>query len=216
MKRPRLVLGLLLAAALLAMLILQQPATRYIRLERTPALAAVFNDPATPTLERPAADVTLVLFTDYQCAVCKASNAALQKVLADDREIRVMYKDWPILGEVSMVAATAAIASGEQGGYPAFHDALMRAPGPLDEAGIYAAADRAGLDVNRLRAEMAADRDRIEALIARNRVQAWSLGLEGTPAFLAGPFLVRGGVDEGTLRSLIAAARTERGTDRSS
>lgn len=209
MKRPKTTLAIVVIAAVLATLALQVHGPPITRLKPTPVIAAILNDPLTPRFDPPDADVTLVVFTDYRCGVCKASNPAIQKVLKEDGRIRVLYKDWPIPGEASRIAARAAIAAHRQGKYPQFHDALMRVSGPLDEAAIEGAAVKAQIDLRRLRADLEAHHDEIDQILSRNAVQAFSLGLTGTPGFLVGPALVRGRLDKSGLEKLIAAARNE-------
>lgn len=209
LKRPKTTLAIVIIAALLATLVLQDHGPPITRLEPTSVIAAILNDPLTPRFDPPDADVTLVVFTDYRCAVCKASNPAIQKVLKEDGRVRVLYKDWPILGEASRIAARAAIAAHRQDKYPQFHDALMRVSGPLDEEAIAAAAAQAGVDRRRLRADLTAHNEEIDATLNRNAFQAFSLGLTGTPGFLVGPALVRGRLDESRLERLVAAARNE-------
>ena len=132
-----------------------------------------------------------------------------------DPKVRVIYRDWPIFGEASIAAAKVAIASKWQGKHAAVHDALMVTPRPLDEAAIKAAAIKAGADWPRLQADLKAHHGEIEALLARNNDQAESLGLQGTPAFIIGNYLVEGGMDLAGLRAAVAKvrARPVKGSD---
>lgn len=172
--------------------------------------AAILNDPATPTLGAENADVTVVMFFDYQCPVCRRVHPMLERVRKEDGRIRMVYKDWPIFAGVSITAAKVAIAAHWQGKYHAVHDALMRTPGKLDEGKIEAAAKRAGADWNRLRQDLKAHDGEIDALLGRTLIQARGLGFQGTPSFAIGPYLVAGGLDYAGFKSAIAKAREYR------
>ena len=106
------------------------------KLNSTPVVRAALDDPGSPAFARPGADVTLVVFTDYQCPICRATEPALDRALAEDPRVRVIYKDWPILGERSRTAARAALAAQRQGRYRELHAAMMRSRRPLDPAAI--------------------------------------------------------------------------------
>ena len=165
------------------------------------------DDPGSPRAGPADADVTVVIFTDYRCAICQATDPALERLLAKDPRVRVIFKDWPIRGPGSTIAAHAALASDRQGRYRAFHNALMASRGPLDPPRIDQIAAGAGLDVARLRADQAANAPAIDAQLRRHALQAFGLGLEGTPAYLVGAFLIQGGLDDGQLAAAVRRAR---------
>ena len=177
------------------------------KLGPTPVVRAVLDDPASPAFASPGADVTLVVFTDYQCPICRATEPALQRALAEDPRVRVIYKDWPILGERSRTAARAALAAQRQGKYRELHAAMMASRRPLDPAAIADLARGAGLDAPRLQADLVQYGPAIDAQLARHASQAWSLGLQGTPVYLVGPYLVKGRMSHSALRRAIARAR---------
>ena len=154
-------------------------------------------------------DVTVVEFFDYSCQYCKAMHPALARVLAGDRKVRLVYRDWPVLGPVSVSAARAAIAAKYQGRHDAFHAALFAAPGRLTEDGIRAAATRAKVDWARLERDRAAHGFEIDALIRETWEDAQRLGLQGTPVVLVGRHLLAGALTEQQLRDAIAQARAE-------
>jgi protein-disulfide isomerase len=120
-------------------------------------------------------------------------------IAAPDDDIRFVYKEWPILGPVSEVAARAALASREQGLYEAFHEALMTHP-QLTEEAIFKVAERVGLDEQRLKRDM-------EAPEIDDRALATALGITGTPAFVIGDRLVPGAVSLSDLKMLVKQAR---------
>jgi protein-disulfide isomerase len=147
--------------------------------------------------------VTIVLFSDYACPVCRAQHPGVHNVIAADRRVRIVYRDWPIFGAASARAARLAIASARQGRHAAFDDALMR--GRIDDAGLRAAADKAGLDWQRL--ETDADAPDIDALLTDTERLARGLQFAGTPVIVVGPYLVVGKISPGHLRDLIERTR---------
>lgn len=166
------------------------------------------DDPQTPAFGPPGADVVIVEFFDYRCGYCRQVVGPLAELLRSDGRLRVVYKELPILGPDSVVAARAALAAHRQGAYRPFHAALMTRRGAFDDAAIAALATELGLDVARLRADM--ERPEIAAQIDRNRALARDLGIRGTPAFVIGTELVPGAIDLATMRSLVAKAREQR------
>lgn len=152
----------------------------------------------------------MIVFNDYQCPACRASEPALLAAARSDGRVRIVYKEWPVFGPRSERAARVALAASYQGLYPAVHRALMRASA-FDEPALRAAVQQAGGDWTRLAADLRRRGGEIDAELARNRAQAFSLGLDGTPDYLVGPILVRGGLDErGFTRTLSAARQADR------
>lgn len=165
----------------------------------------IFNDPASPVAGNPNGDVTLVEFFDYQCGYCKSVVDRVAGTVAEDKNIRWVFKEFPILGPVSVYAARAALAAHRQGKYQEFHLALMRSRGRLDEKKVLRIAGATGLDVARLEADM--ESPEIGVMIERNMTLADALNVRGTPAFVIGDVVVPGAIDAATLNRLIAAAR---------
>lgn len=159
----------------------------------------------TPVGGNPNGDVTLVEFFDYRCAYCRRVVPSMQALLDEDRDLRVVFKDLPVLGPDSVRAARAALASRKQDGYVPFHFALMAAD-DLSIEGIRAAAAALGLDPDRLEADMASPE--VIAAIEANYALAEELGIEGTPAFVIGDQLIPGAVDKVRLEQLIREARS--------
>jgi len=168
----------------------------------------LYDDPEAPAAGNPAAGFAIVEFFDYRCPYCKQMHAPMRALLADDRDLKIVRKDIPILGPDSVVASRAALAARAQGRYPALHEELMEYRGNLDEAAVFRVARDAGLDVDRLRRDMEAPA--VAALIRRNMALAQALGIGGTPAFVVGETLVPGAIDAATLRKLVAEARAKR------
>jgi protein-disulfide isomerase len=167
--------------------------------------AELLRDPETPSTGNEQGDVTIVEFSDYQCPYCKKAHTAVKSVLAADGKVKLVYKDLPILGEASKVAAAAALASVRQGKHDAFHDALMANTARLDSDLIFKIAASVGLDVARLQKDM--DDPKIKDTIDRNMALAQELGVRGTPAFVIGKQFVPGAVDADALKAMISDAR---------
>jgi protein-disulfide isomerase len=168
----------------------------------------ILNDPAAPTGGNPAGDVTLVEFFDYNCPYCRRVAPTVTELEEADPDLRLVYKEFPILGPGSQFAARAALASRRQGKYVPFHNALMQATDQVTEATVMETAREVGLDTEQLRADM--QDPAIQEAIGRNLQLASALGITGTPSFIIGEEVVPGAVDLGTLQSLIAHARREK------
>ncbi|WP_435419056.1 DsbA family protein [Parerythrobacter aurantius] len=168
-------------------------------------LARAGQDLYTPfkgaVLGNPEGKHTLVKFTDYNCGYCRASAGEVQKLIAADPELKVIIREWPIF-DGSEVVASLALAATRQGKYGAFHQALFEG-GDTTEAGIAAAARKAGLDFERLKAD-AAD-PQIAYELGRNTQFAEELGFSGTPSWIAGGKAMEGALPAETLAEAIAA-----------
>ena len=167
---------------------------------------ALRSHPMSPVSGNPKGDVTLVEFFDYQCGYCKRSLKPVKDLLETDRQLRIVWKEFPILGPVSRFAARAAMASEKQGRYLEFHVAVMGSRGKLTEDRVMAIAGSVGLDVQRLRRDM--EDPAIEEYLDETIRLAQVLDIRGTPAFVIGDTLVPGAVDGVRLKELIAKARS--------
>lgn len=165
----------------------------------------IFNDPATPVGGNPNGDVNIVEFFDYRCPYCKQVLPALQTLLKEDHELRFVYKEFPVLGPASVVAARAALAAQRQGKYEAFHTAMMATKGQITEDTVYKVAGSLGLDIERLKQDMAAPE--IDRALKTNLALAEALNIRGTPGFIIGTKIVPGALDIDALKNMIAEAR---------
>ncbi|GIK96248.1 MAG: hypothetical protein BroJett029_04570 [Alphaproteobacteria bacterium] len=165
----------------------------------------IFRDPASPVGGNPEGDVTMVEFFDYNCPYCRRVAPVMLDVEAADPELRIVYKEFPILGPGSEFAARAALAAHRQDRYIAFHQALMRVAGKVGEDAVLTTAVELGLDVDRLKADM--EDPEIQAAIDRNLVLAEALRINGTPGFVIGDEILRGAADFETLQGFIERAR---------
>jgi len=165
----------------------------------------LLHDPASPVSGNPAGDMTVVEFFDYRCGFCKKAAAAVTQLQQSDAGVRIVYKDFPILGDASELAAKAALASNLQGKHRVFHEALLAAKNDLTKEQIFHIARDAGLNVTRLEQDMA--REEWQRIIDQNRRLAKDLGINGTPAFIVGNDLVPGALDLKMLQDLVARGR---------
>jgi protein-disulfide isomerase len=164
------------------------------------------QDPGAPVGGNPNGDVTLVEFFDYACPYCRALAPQIHALLGEDKKLRMVFKEFPILSEASAFAARAALAAEKQGKYVDFHFALMDFHGKLTKDVVMRTATGAGLDVERLRTDM--NDPEIGATIDRDRKLAEALGINGTPSFVIGDTLVPGASDISYLKDLIQKARS--------
>jgi len=165
----------------------------------------LLNDPSSPVSGNLKGEITLVEFFDYRCGYCKRAADAVTQLQKEDTRVRVVYKDFPILGEPSELAAKAALASKAQGKHQAFHEALLASKGEMNKDSILSIASEVGLDTKRLEADMA--KPEWQTAIDRNRALAKDLGINGTPGFIVGNELVPGALDLKGLKDLIARVR---------
>ncbi len=168
---------------------------------------ALINDPTSPVAGNPGGDVTLVEFFDYHCGYCKRVLGDILVLLDDDADVRIVYKEFPILGPQSVTAARIALAAHRQDPdkYMAFHVALMASRARLNEDRALQMALELGFDVDGLKADM--NSDEIGRIIQDNIELARLLGINGTPSFVIGDQLIPGAVSLDTLKELIARAR---------
>jgi len=152
----------------------------------------------------PSGRIPVVQFFDYQCGYCKQVFPTIQK-LAAERDVRLIYKELPILGEASTVAARAAVAARRQDKYLELHARLMAHRGRLSEEAVMGIAKDAGLDARQLKADMA--RPEVAEAIQANLDLARELGIRGTPTLFVGHTLVPGAITDAQLQELVAAAR---------
>lgn len=167
--------------------------------------AELYSDPTSPIGGNPKGDVTIVEFFDYRCPYCKAIEPTLETLLKEDGKLRIVYKEFPILGPASVYATRVALAARHQDKYAAFHKRMMAQKGQIDDAVILETAAAAGLDVARIKAEMNAPD--IDHIIKADYALADAINVQGTPAFVIGDTLVPGVADIADLRKLIAQAR---------
>ena len=169
---------------------------------------ALLNDPASWVGGNPQGDITIVEFTDYRCGYCRKAFAEVEELVKSDGNIRFVLKEFPILGEESMISSRFAIAVRQLHGDDAYkkaHDALITLRGSPDAATLGALAVDLGLEAGPIIARMNADE--VTAVIAANHAMADKLQITGTPTFVLGDQLLRGYVPLDAMRQLVEDER---------
>jgi len=201
-------LGLLCAGAvMLGMEIAPGPARAQSDGDNVLTEALVLRDPDIPVAGNVDGDITIVEYFDYQCPYCRKVEPELRQVVQDDGKVRLVLKDWPILGPVSVTAARMALASKFQGKYLEAHAALIGVNSKLTEPHIRELLAGAGIDVDRATRDLATNAKAIDAILVRNNDQATAFGFKGTPSFIVGKFRVPGVLTMAQFDQAIADAR---------
>jgi len=197
----------LLGAGMLMLGVAPGPALGQSDEETVLTEALVLRDPDIPAAGNVDGDITIVEYFDYQCPYCRKLEPELRQVVQDDGKVRLVLKDWPILGPVSVIAARMALASKFQDKYIQAHEALIGVNSKLTEPRMRELLAAAGIDVDRLDRDLAANTKAIDAIIARNSDQATAFGFKGTPSFIVGKFRVPGVLTMAEFDQVIADAR---------
>ena len=174
---------------------------------REPSEAAVLHDPDNPVFGNSDGDIAIVEWFDFNCPYCRKLEPELRQVVQDDGKVRLVLKDWPILGPVSVAAARIALACKYQDKYMQAHDALIGVSSRLTEPRIDEILGDAGIDLERAKHDLVANGKAIDAMLARNNAQAEALGFRGTPSFIVGKFRVPGALTIAQFEQVIADAR---------
>jgi protein-disulfide isomerase len=170
----------------------------------------ILADPEAPTAGNPDGDITIVDFFDYNCPYCKKSATHLERLVKADGKIKLIYKDWPILTETSIVGAQLALAARYQGKYLEVHHALMNIPGyGISKEQMIEAVRKLDVDLPRLDADLHANADAIRGLVRRNLAIAEAIGLQGTPGFLVGPYKVNEALTYDGFQRVVTDARAK-------
>ena len=170
----------------------------------------IFDSPRQVTLGNPKGDVTFVELFDYNCGYCKRAMTDMLDLMKADPNLRVVLKEFPVLGEGSLQAANVAVAVRMQdktGGkkYLEFHQKLLGGRGSADKARAMAVAKEIGLDMTRLEKDMASDE--VKNTLAESFKIAEAMGLNGTPSYVIGNEAVIGAVGLATLKEKVNLAR---------
>lgn len=171
---------------------------------------ALFNDPTSFVGGNPNGDITIVEFMDYSCGYCKKAFPEVEELIKTDGNIRFIIKEFPILGEASVLAARFALATREVAGddaYEKVHNAMMGGRGKVNDKAIDALAKSLDLDLAAIRAEM--NSDKINAILTANHALAQRMQVSGTPTFVIGDQLLRGYAPLDGMREIVAEARGE-------
>lgn len=163
------------------------------------------QDPNAPVLGNPDGDVTIVEFFDYNCPYCKRAAPEVKALIAADPNVRLVYREWPILGEGSVYAARAGLASRNQGKYEEFHEVMMNLKGRATEQSVLRVAAEIGLDIDKLKLDMQSDE--VSEHIETSMRLTQALGVTGTPAFVIGDAIIPGFIETPQLQQLVDDVR---------
>jgi len=165
----------------------------------------LYNPAEGTIIGNPKGDVTVVEFFDYNCGYCKSMHQTLKDFLKQDTKVRVVLKEYPILGPASLTASKAALASRKQGKYAPFHVALLDHKGALTDASVMEIAGKVGLDVAQLQNDM--KDNALTDILVKNHNLAAELGIDGTPSLIIGDAFIPGAIAKEKLVELVATAR---------
>lgn len=173
--------------------------------ERKKALASIYKEQTPFSVGD--GKITLVEFFDYNCGYCRKAFENIVQLTKDEKDVRVVFIEFPILSEGSRVASQAAIASAKQNKYFEFHQAMMNYTGPIQPDTVFKIAADTGLDMEKLKADMKAPE--VDALIEKNLRLGNEIGVQGTPAFFIGDEAIPGAPEELTsiLKTAVATIR---------
>lgn len=171
----------------------------------------LFNDPNSGSSGPADADVTIVEFFDYSCGYCKKAQASIAQLLNEDKKVKVVFKEYPILGQASVEMSQVAVAVqlSDPASYKKFHDALMKSNAHSKDEAIKIAKSL-GINGEKLDKTLKSDADKIQQILQANSILGNSIGISGTPGFVIGEELIPGAVDVATLKSKIAAIREKK------
>jgi protein-disulfide isomerase len=167
----------------------------------------IFASSSQAILGNPDGEVTLVEFFDYNCGYCKRAHADMKRLVEEDPSLRMVLKDFPVLGEASVEAAhvSAAVNLNSPEKFSEFHDQLLMGPGRIDGNRALAVAEEMGLDVDKIRKLMPSDE--VKAIIDENYALADKLSLTGTPSYVTAKEVVVGAIGYDALKAKIEEAR---------
>ena len=170
----------------------------------------LFEDKNSPAVAPSGYDVTIVEFFDYACGYCKKAQSTVEALLNSDKKVRIIFKEFPILGQPSTEISTVAVAVhlSEPASYKKFHDALMKS-NEKGKAGALKVAKSAGINVAKLEEFLSKNKDKISGIIQENLKLGSAIGVNGTPGFVIGEELIPGAVELDSLKQKIAAIRAK-------
>ena len=162
----------------------------------------LFDDPTSPVIGDAGAEIAIVQFFDYKCGYCRRVAPTVSKLLEEHKNVRVIFKELPILGPESHLASRAALAAAKQGAYAPFHQKLLRVDGPITPKAIEELTDQLRLDLARLKRDMSSPE--VAAVLLQNQRLANALGVQSTPSFVIGNELIPGAMDLRRFEELIS------------
>jgi protein-disulfide isomerase len=162
---------------------------------------ALLSDPTSPVEGNAQGSVAIVEFFDYRCIHCRSVAATLDRLVSSNASVRVIYKNFPVLGEPSVLAARAAVAAQQQGGWAKLHRAMLAFPGDFTVENILTIGKSVGLDAARLKTDMMSPAT--QKTLRDNMALATALGLDATPSFVIGDRVIRGALSPEALQAIL-------------
>jgi len=169
----------------------------------------LMNDPGSWVGGNPEGDITIVEFLDYRCGYCKRAHPEVAELVASDGNIRLIVKEYPILGEESVLASRFALGVREVEGddaYKTVNDQLMTLRGNMSEQGLSDLSESLGYNTKAVFDAM--NGESVQTIIGKNRALAQRLGISGTPSFVFGGQMVRGYVPLDAMQGIVAEERS--------
>jgi len=170
----------------------------------------LYNDSNSPQYAPEGYDVSMVEFYDYACGYCKKAQTIVDELLKSDNKVRVIYKDFPILGEPSQEMSKVSIAVNivAPNSFRKFHDTLMKT-NERGKSAALKAVKTAGIDVKKVEDALKNEKDKIEKVLQDNLSLGSSIGITGTPGFVIGEELIPGAMDVGVFKEKINSIRSK-------
>jgi protein-disulfide isomerase len=162
---------------------------------------ALLSDQTSPIEGNAQGKVTIVEFFDYRCVHCRRVASTLENLVRSNTSVRVVYKNFPVLGEPSVLAARAAVAAQQQGGWPKLHRAMLAYEGDFTTESLAALGASVGLDAAKLKTDMMSPAT--DKSLQANLALAAALGLDATPSFVIGDRVIRGAPSAETLQAIV-------------
>ena len=162
---------------------------------------ALLSDQASPVEGNAQGKVTIVEFFDYRCVHCRHVAPTIDRIVSSNASVRVVYKNFPVLGEPSVLAARGAVAAQQQGGWPKLHRAMLAFEGDFTVESILALGASVGLDSAKLKADMMSPAT--DKALQANMTLAAALGLDATPSFVIGDRVIRGALSPEAFQALV-------------
>jgi protein-disulfide isomerase len=168
----------------------------------------LFSDKKSPQYAPSGYDVTVVEFYDYACGYCKKAQSSVEELLKEDKKVRIIYRDFPILGQPSKEMAEISVAVNllEPSSFKKFHDTLMTS-NERGKDGALKIAKNVGINISKLESVLSKDKSKIEKILEDNLTLGSSIGINGTPGFVIGEELIPGALEVKALKEKISAVR---------
>ena len=163
---------------------------------------ALLSDQSSPVEGNAQGKVTIVEFFDYRCVHCRRVASTIDQLVRSNASVRVVYKNFPVLGEPSVLAARAAVAAQQQGGWPKLHRAMLAYEGDFTTETLLALGTSVGLDSGKLKMDMMSPET--DKALQANLTLAAALGVDVTPTFVIGERLIRGALSAEAFQALVA------------